>query len=110
MIPLDWPDDNIDRDQIDRDLQNIKGERVFVYHRPMWAHHPHGFLDPTPCLLFHCAQGNKKNPKRKEIQSLVSRFIRKIAAMVRANATRNCQVNCSFAMIRARKSAISAER
>ena len=53
MIPLDWPDDNIDRDQIDRDLQNIKGARVFVYHRPMWAHHPHGFLDPTPCLLFH---------------------------------------------------------
>ena len=53
IIPLKWGNDGIPRDKVSNDLQNIKGPRVFVYHRPMWGHHPHGFQDPTPCLIFH---------------------------------------------------------
>lgn len=53
IIPLKWGNDGIPRDKVSNDLQNVKGPRVFVYHRPMWGHHPHGFQDPTPCLIFH---------------------------------------------------------
>lgn len=53
ILPMNWGDDLIPHDQLDRDLQNVKGSRVFLFHRTMWGHHPHGFQDPTPCLLFH---------------------------------------------------------
>ncbi len=53
IIPLNWNNDGVPFDQLDKDIQDVKGAKVFLFHRSMWGHHPHGFHDPTPCLLFH---------------------------------------------------------